>query len=184
MIAGASPSSWQRYSAMNSLWPRMPALLLAGLAYATAAAGEPPTTMQADDAGSYQIGEAGPGRRELFLQETDFLWRAKSWREFEARARELAEQSLRLIDVDVHVVGDEIHYVGVWRPGSGGFALWTCPSWDEFSNKWRELSDYGLQLVDIEVYRHQGETHFFGLFREDADEDLGRLDEVWNETLL
>lgn len=122
--------------------------------------------------------------RELVLEDTDYLWSTTTWQDFEAKARQLAEQSLRLVDVEINVIDDEVHYAGVWRSGSGSFALWTCPTLDEFNSTWQEFVVSGLQLIDIEVYRHQGKTWYFGLFREDINDGHYQLYKDWDESHL
>lgn len=118
---------------------------------------------------------------ETVLEDGDYLWRSNTWSEFEAKAQELGAQSLRLIDVEIDMEDGEAHYAGVWRTGTGSFALWTCPTWDAFSATWQELAMQGLQLIDLEVYVDQDTTMYFGVFREDMNEKHLWKDRDWNE---
>lgn len=142
--------------------------------------GDPATIENTGENHVYQDLEDILERREIIYDESDFIWSATTWDDFEAKARELAEQSLRLVDVDVLVSDDEIHYVGVWQLGSGNFALWTCPTLDCFNSIRQELIVRGLHLIDAEVYRYQGKLRYLGLFREDLSDDFQQMDKEWD----
>lgn len=148
---------------------------------ATSVANEPTVTESSDTDQLHQDVRRHFEQGETVLEDADYLWRAESWSDFETKTREVALQSLRLIDVEIDIEGDETHYIGVWRTGTGSFALWTCPTWEAFSEKWQEMAMNGLQLIDIEVYRDQGEALYFGLFREDMSEARLWKDQDWNE---
>ena len=163
-------------------WLPMVILTVAGSGFSTPSSADAPTPPEISPADT-QLTDL---RRffehsETSLQDADFLWHAESWSDFERKARELASRSLRLIDVEIHAAGDEIHYVGVWRSGVGSFALWTCPSWDSFNEQWQVAAMNGLRLVDLEVYSDKGQTLYFGLFRETTGDSLLWQDQDWND---
>lgn len=56
-------------------------------------------------------------------------------------------------------------YAGVWRAGSGPYALWVNASWSSFRSKWQQWSARGLRLHDIHVRRVGGKTRYSGVFR-------------------
>ena len=55
-------------------------------------------------------------------------------------------------------------YSGVWRAGTGRYAMWINGSWDAFRAKWQEWSAQGLRLVDIHTRRAGDETRYSGVF--------------------
>ena len=126
-------------------------------------------------------GSVGYIARFAHGDDEDYLWRANTWADFEAKILELVADELRLVDVEIFFDQGDARYLGVWRSGSGNFALWNCPTWDAFTDRWQEMSMSGLQLIDIEVYRNQGATHYFGLFRSDMSEETLWKDEDWDE---
>jgi hypothetical protein len=52
-------------------------------------------------------------------------------------------------------------YVGIYRAGSGGYALWAS-TWNNFVEKWKELSGQGLRLVRISTFRRDTKEWTFG----------------------
>jgi hypothetical protein len=55
-------------------------------------------------------------------------------------------------------------YAGVWRSGTGRYALWVNVEWSSFRDKWQEWSNQGLRLHDIHVQQHGGRTLYSGVF--------------------
>ena len=56
-------------------------------------------------------------------------------------------------------------YAGVWRQGTGRYAIWVNASWTSFESKWKEWSAQGLRLQDIHVRRVGSKTRYSGIFR-------------------
>jgi hypothetical protein len=56
-------------------------------------------------------------------------------------------------------------YAGVWRSGTGRYALWINASWQSFRDKWQTWSSQGLRLQDIHVRRRGSQTLYSGVFR-------------------
>ncbi|MEJ2858532.1 MULTISPECIES: M12 family metallopeptidase [unclassified Saccharothrix] len=93
------------------------------------------------------------------------LWVNASWDSFAAKWQEWAAEGLRLIDINVRRVGNELRYSGVWTAGTGGYALWANASWDSFKAKWQEWAGQGLRLVDLHVLRVGNEDRYSGVWR-------------------
>ncbi len=55
-------------------------------------------------------------------------------------------------------------HTGVWRAGTGGYALWVNANWQSFQEKWQQWSGQGLRLVDIDVRRVGNEDRFSGVW--------------------
>lgn len=55
-------------------------------------------------------------------------------------------------------------YSGVWRAGSGRYAMWINATWDSFRAKWQEWSGQGLRLVDIHTRQVGSQTRYSGVF--------------------
>ena len=55
-------------------------------------------------------------------------------------------------------------YSGVWRAGSGRYALWANDEWNGFSAKWQQWSADGLRLVDIHVRPTRQGLRYSGVF--------------------
>ncbi len=55
-------------------------------------------------------------------------------------------------------------HTGVWRAGSGRYALWVNVPWDSFRAKWEEWAAQGLRLVDIHVRRVGSENRYSGVW--------------------
>jgi Astacin (Peptidase family M12A)/Bacterial tandem repeat domain 1 len=53
---------------------------------------------------------------------------------------------------------------GVWRAGSGRYALWVNVNWESFRAKWQEWAAQGLRLVDIHVRRVGNENRYSGVW--------------------
>jgi hypothetical protein len=55
-------------------------------------------------------------------------------------------------------------YAGVWRAGTGRYALWANATWADFTARWEEWSGSGLRLVDLHVRQTQQGPRFSGVF--------------------
>ncbi|NES05893.1 MAG: S8 family serine peptidase [Okeania sp. SIO2F4] len=55
-------------------------------------------------------------------------------------------------------------YAGVWRSGTGRYAVWINASWQSFRDKWQEWNAQGLRLHDIHVRRRGSKTLYSGVF--------------------
>jgi len=55
-------------------------------------------------------------------------------------------------------------YSGVWRAGTGRYALWAGATWDSFRAKWEQWSNDGLRLVDVHVRATSAGPRFSGVF--------------------
>jgi hypothetical protein len=55
-------------------------------------------------------------------------------------------------------------YAGVWRQGSGRYALWVNADWADFAAKWQQWSGEGLRLVDIHVRPTSAGLRYSGVF--------------------
>lgn len=55
-------------------------------------------------------------------------------------------------------------FAGVWRSGTGRYALWVNVEWASFRDKWQEWSNQGLRLHDIHVQQRGGKTLYSGVF--------------------
>ncbi len=60
-------------------------------------------------------------------------------------------------------------YTGVWRAGTGGYALYGGLNWDDFVSKWQTLADQNLRLVDISTYVQNGTRLYNGIWRAGTD---------------
>ena len=55
-------------------------------------------------------------------------------------------------------------YAGVFRSGSGDYALWLDGTQQSFVNKWEELSKQNLRLVDLNIAVSGSERRYSGVF--------------------
>lgn len=98
-----------------------------------------------------------------------YLWANASWASFQAKWQELNSQNLRLVDLNINVVGSEPRFTGVWRAGTGAHYLWVNASWDSFRAKWQELAAQNLRLTVLKVYSVGGQRRFAGVWRAGSD---------------
>ena len=87
------------------------------------------------------------------------LYRYNNWTSFTKKWKELAQQNLRLVDMEVQKIGNKTHFFGVWRKGSDGYALYGYNNWSSFTKKWKELGQQNFRLVDIEVEKIGRKTY-------------------------
>jgi hypothetical protein len=55
-------------------------------------------------------------------------------------------------------------YSGVWRSGSGRYALWANSGWEDFQSRWQQWSADGLRLVDVHVRPVRDGVRYSGVF--------------------
>ncbi|MCH8153201.1 MAG: hypothetical protein IH830_12625 [Planctomycetes bacterium] len=98
-----------------------------------------------------------------------YLWANVSWSRFRSKWRENSRHSLRLVDMNVHLVGNSVRYTGVWEHGTGAHYLWVNASWSSFRAKWRELAQRQLRLTVLKVLTINGRRRYFGVWRPGRD---------------
>ena len=97
------------------------------------------------------------------------LYQYNNWTSFTSKWKQLGQQNLRLVDMEVKKIGNTTKYVGVWRKGSDGYALYRFDSWSKLTKKWQELAKQNLRLVDIEVEKFGIKTYYYGVWRKGSD---------------
>lgn len=60
-------------------------------------------------------------------------------------------------------------YTGVWRTGSGGYALYGGLNWADFTKKWDTLNGKNLRLTDVSTYVKNGKRLYNGVWRNGTD---------------
>ncbi len=60
-------------------------------------------------------------------------------------------------------------YSGVFRGGSGKYALWVNSGWNSFRSKWQQWSAKGMRLTDIEVLQVGNSRRYNGVFTNGTD---------------
>lgn len=60
-------------------------------------------------------------------------------------------------------------YAGVWRHGTGGYALHVGNSWTDFISNWNALGTAGLRLIDLETDVPGAERVFSGVWEQGTD---------------
>lgn len=110
-----------------------------------------------------------------------YLWGNASWASFQAKWQELNSKNVRLVDLNINVVGNEPRFSGVWRAGSDAHYLWVNASWDSFRAKWAELAAQNLRLTVLKVYTVNGQTRFAGVWRAGSDAHYLWVGVNWNE---
>lgn len=106
--------------------------------------------------------------------------------------RTLARQNLRLLSVDTYIdpaLGPEVRYVGVWGPGSDGYALWIDTSLAHFRDKIHEFEQQNLFLIDVDI---TPTGSWVGVFREAPSstrqalivtDSFAEFDTIWRSVL-
>jgi len=93
------------------------------------------------------------------------LWLNASYESFVAKWQQWAGTGLRLVDLDIVVVGGERRYNGVWTAGTDAYGLWLNADWNAFVAKWQQWSSQGLRLVCMETVRVGNQNLYSGVFR-------------------
>lgn len=79
------------------------------------------------------------------------LWSMTGWDAFTDKWTELAQEGMRLIDVETFPVNGDRQFLGVWQEGTGAYALESHTGYDKFWRASERLRFEGLRLVDIHV---------------------------------
>ncbi len=134
------------------------------------------STMVASAAMAMMLGVAAPAAAQdayagAWLDTTSghALWIGGSWDDFLTVWSDLADQDLRLVDLETDVRDGERVYSGVWRAGTDGYALWSGDTWDGFVDQWNTLAAQGLRLIDLETYVAGGTRLYAGVWRAGTD---------------
>ena len=110
------------------------------------------------------VGVFGSGTGEQVLVS------AKGWNAFTQQWAIYSGQNLRLIDLETYDAGGgERQYLGIFRAGSGGYALWSGTGWTNFTKEWSTLSNQGLRLIDVETFPVGSGRQYVGVFRAGSD---------------
>ncbi len=90
----------------------------------------------------------------VFMEGNDkyALFRNYTKEDFNAKWKELADQGLRLIDVEVYTSKGKQYWSGVWRAGGGKYALYRNWRFCPFYKKVESLRSEGYELFDLERY--------------------------------
>ena len=110
-----------------------------------------------------------------------YLWANVSWSSFRSKWQENSQRSLRLVDMNVHLVGNSVRYTGVWEHGTGAHYLWVNASWNSFRQKWRELARQQLRLTVLKVLTINGQRRYFGVWRPGNDSYYLWVGAAWNQ---
>jgi murein DD-endopeptidase MepM/ murein hydrolase activator NlpD len=98
-----------------------------------------------------------------------YLWVGASWNDFKNKWQQLANQNLRLVDIETYVDGGQRKFTGVWRAGSDAHYLWVDADWNHFNAKWKELASQNLRLTVIRTYEDGGQRQYLGVWRAGTD---------------
>jgi len=93
----------------------------------------------------------------LYQEASDgyYLWSVPTWESFTTKWAELANEGLRLIDIDTYQNAGYTSFTGVWRQGSEGYALWRTPDWNSFYQIYQQnlgtmrLVDFDIELAGV-----------------------------------
>lgn len=109
----------------------------------------------------------------LFQRGSGGYWiiRVTGWDNFTREWEDQSNSNRRLVDITTYRdTGSNLRwYIGVFRPGSDGYALVGLPGWDAFTQSWADVSADGQRLVDLEVYKENAVEHFIGVYRRGTD---------------
>ena len=115
------------------------------------------------------------------------LWRNFTTDEFHDKWEESSNDGLRLIDIETYAGNDGRRlWSGVFREGTGGYALYRNLTRSEFGDQWSQLQDQGMRLIDIESYfGNSGQRLWAGVWRSDNGTDRLNRDMrfcgTWNQ---
>jgi hypothetical protein len=76
---------------------------------------------------------------------------------------------MRLVDMEVHTLGNDVRYSGVWLAGTGGHYLWVNADWNGFVAKWQELAPQGLRLNVLDAKVIGGQMRYSGVWGPGTD---------------
>ncbi len=93
-----------------------------------------------------------------------------SWSAFTSEWVTLSGLGLRLTDIETFDTGGgNRQYIGIYRAGSGGYALWSGTGWSAFTTEWSTLRSSGLRLVDVETFPVGAQRQYVGVFKSGTD---------------
>ena len=97
---------------------------------------------------------------------TDIDLRVKiaGWSAFTEHHARLSADGFRLRKIETFVENGERQYVGVFKRGSGPYALWQGEGWDNFVSVWNDQYSKGAYLTDIESFEIAGRRFYLGVF--------------------
>lgn len=103
-------------------------------------------------------------------KENEFVIMGAEWGAFTKRWAKLSkEKKVRLIDLDVVNVNGTFRYNGIFKDGTGKYALYQFDSWDKFTKKWSDLNKENLRLIDIETFVSNNKRFYIGVWVEGTD---------------
>ena len=97
--------------------------------------------------------------------------------EFATRREQLAGQGLKLTDIEVYVVNNQLQWTGIFATGQDGL-LNRNQTTTEFGDLWRSRSAADWRLIDIEAYRVNGELLWAGIWEQASGQEALYRD--WN----
>ncbi len=93
------------------------------------------------------------------------LWTGNSAVGIQQKDSEYKASGLRMTDLNVTKVGNNLEYSAVWRAGSGVSKVQTGTTWAAFTSEWNTLSGQGYRLLDLEVFTDaNGVTKYAGVY--------------------
>jgi hypothetical protein len=92
------------------------------------------------------------------------MWRNFSREGFNEKWKEQSAQGYRLVDVETYTKGSQRYWAGLFRPGSGKYALHRYYDTDDFGTKHRSYASQGLKLIDVEPFRDNGKLKWAGVW--------------------
>lgn len=99
------------------------------------------------------------GKRHSDLQRRD------NWSDFVSLWKERTKIGRRLVDIEVAREGDRLWYIGIFVPGSGGYALYQYATFNSFVDRFKTLQGDGLRLVDFDLITVGKKKLYTGVWR-------------------
>jgi murein DD-endopeptidase MepM/ murein hydrolase activator NlpD len=96
----------------------------------------------------------------------DLRVKIAGWTAFSEHWQRLSDGGFRLRKIETFVENGERQYVGVFKRGSGPYALWQGQGWQNFLNVWNDQYAQGAYLVDIESFTVGNARYYVGVFAE------------------
>ena len=89
-----------------------------------------------------------------------------AWNDFVQQWTELStHHGMRLTRIQAYPVGNDLHYTGVFEPGSGGYALYNTTDWNAFIQLYQSYNAT-MELADFQVVDLNGTRNCIGVWRE------------------
>ncbi|MEI6408035.1 MAG: peptidoglycan DD-metalloendopeptidase family protein [Bacteroidota bacterium] len=93
------------------------------------------------------------------------MWAGATAAEIIDKDNTFKNSGLRMTDLSVTKVGNNLEYSAVWRAGSGVSKVQTGTTWDAFTAEWNTLSNQGYRLLDLEVFTDaNGNLKYAGVY--------------------